>query len=213
ESPPQAETVHFTFPERIADPSMKIKLPEVKLTWYDGGIKPARPAQMPEQFVMGDSGGGTMFIGTKDILVAGVYSSNPKLVSGRVPNSPKVLPRVKEGLNHETDWVRACKENPTSRIQTSSNFAVSGPFNEIVVMGVLAVRLQGLNRELIWDGPSMQFTNIKDTDEFNVITTNQFAMVDGKPKWNTQRIKLNAQQAAQEYIRRTYREGWKLPTL
>ncbi len=213
ESPPQAETVQFTFPARAKDPKIKIKFPEVKLSWYDGGIKPPRPAKMPAEFVMGDSGGGTMFIGSKDILVAGVYSSKPQLVSGRVPNSPKTLPRVKEGLNHETDWVRACKENAATRIQTSSNFAVSGPFNEIVVMGVLATRLQGLNKELIWDGPNMQFSNIKDTEEFNVITTNQFAMVDGKPKWNTKRIKLNAQQAAKEYISRTYREGWKLPSL
>ena len=213
ESPPQAETVQFVFPERPQDPSVKIAFPEVKLTWYDGGIKPPRPSTMPADFVMGDSGGGTMFIGSKDILVAGVYSSNPKLVSGRVPEVPKILPRVKEGLNHETDWVRACKESPENRVQTSSHFGLSGPFNEIVVMGVLAVRLQGLQKELIWDGPNMQFTNIKDNEEFNVITTNQFKMEDGRPKWNTQRKKLNAREAAKEYISRTYREGWKLPAL
>ena len=41
-----------------------------------------------------------------------------------------------------------------------SNFDMAGPFNEMVVMGVLAVRLQSLDRELQWDGPNMKFTNI-----------------------------------------------------
>ena len=54
--------------------------------------------------------------------------------------------------SHEQDWIRARKENPQSRVQTSSDFSEAGPFNEMVVMGVLAVRLQGLNRELEWDG-------------------------------------------------------------
>lgn len=36
------------------------------------------------------------------------------------------------------DWVRACKENASSRVQTKSNFSEAGPFNEMIVMGVLA---------------------------------------------------------------------------
>ena len=50
------------------------------------------------------------------------------------------------------DWVRACKESPSNRLMTKSDFSEAGPFNEMVVMGVLAVRLQNLNRELLWDG-------------------------------------------------------------
>ncbi len=50
------------------------------------------------------------------------------------------------------DWVRACKESPESRIEASSHFGYSGPMNEMVVMGVVAVRLQDLKRELLWGG-------------------------------------------------------------
>ena len=44
------------------------------------------------------------------------------------------------------DWVRACKESPENRVETASPFSEAGPFNEMVVMGVCAVRLQGLNK-------------------------------------------------------------------
>jgi len=46
------------------------------------------------------------------------------------------------------DWVRACKESAETRVKTKSDFSEAGPFNEMVVMGVLAVRLQGLTKHL-----------------------------------------------------------------
>lgn len=110
---------------------------------------------------MGPGGGLTIFHGTKDTLVCGCYGQQPFLLSGRVPNAPKVCRRVK---NHEMDWVRACKESASNRVQTKSNFLEAGPFNEMIVMGVLAVRLQGLHRTLKWDGNNMQFTNIGDNE-------------------------------------------------
>lgn len=211
ESPPQAEVVHFTFPERPVERRAKVKMPEVKLSWYDGGLLPARPAGVPDSFELGDWNGGVMFMGSKDILVADCYAAKPRLVSGRVPNAPKVLSRVQEGLNHETDWVRACKESKENRIQPSSNFSYSGPFNETVVMGVLAVRLQDLRRELLWDGENMRFTNIGDNDEIRVVTSDKFEVIDGHPNFDTKFATMNAKDAAKEYISRTYREGWSLP--
>jgi len=211
ECAPHAEMVQFTFPARANE--KKVKMPEVKVTWYDGGLLPPRPAQMPDSFVMGDWSGGVMFIGTKDILVTDCYSSNPRLVSGRVPNAPKILPRLAEGLNHQTDFVRACKESAENRVLPSSNFGYSGPFNEMVVMGVLGVRLQDLKRELLWDGENMRFTNISDTDEIRVVTSDEFKVVDGHPHFNTQHASLNAKKAAEEYIKHTYRDGWVLPEM
>lgn len=202
---------NLSFPARANE--KKVKMPEVKVTWYDGGLLPPRPAQMPDNFVMGDWSGGVMFIGTKDILVTDCYSSKPRLVSGRVPNAPKVLPRLAEGLNHQTDFVRACKESAENRVLPSSNFGYSGPFNEMVVMGVLGVRLQDLKRELLWDGENMRFTNISDTDEIRVVTSDEFKVVDGHPHFNTQHASLNAKKAAEEYIKHTYRDGWVLPEM
>jgi hypothetical protein len=109
--------------------------------------------------------------------------------------------RVSE--EHHLDWIRACKESPDNRVPSHSDFAYAGPFNEMVVMGVLAVRLQGLNRWLKWDGERMQFTNIGDTD--------QLSFPNGNPATGAERIEMNAGQAAAEFISHTCREGWSLP--
>ena len=111
------------------------------------------------------------------------------------------------------DWVRACKENPATRTETASNFSEAGPFNEMVVMGVLAVRLQGLNKELEWDGDNMKFTNIGDNDKFNIILSDDFKIVDGHPSFNKPSQEFNAKQFAQELIKHTYRNGWSLPEM
>lgn len=123
-----------------------------------------------------------------------------------------MLPRLAEGLGHQTDWLRACKESPESRVQSSSHFG-AGPFNEMVVMGVLAVRLQDLKRRLLWDGENIRVTNISDTDKINVITSDKFTVVDGDPKFDTKYAESNAKQAAEELIKHTYRKGWALPKI
>ena len=91
----------------------------------------------------------------------------------------------------------------------SSNFQYAGPLNEMVVMGVLAVRLQSLNRKLLWDGPNMKFTNISQYDQLKVLTKNKFEVVNGDPKFNKDYATLPALQMAEEWIRHTYRTGWE----
>jgi len=108
------------------------------------------------------------------------------------------------------DWIRACKESPEDRDQSSSNFFYSGPFNEVVVMGNLAIRLQDLKRKLLWDGPNMKITNIGDEDEIRVVSSDTFTVIDGHPHFDTQYETINAKQAAEEYIKHTYRDGWEL---
>jgi predicted dehydrogenase len=197
ETAPQAEIVHFIYPERPSTGTGTF--PEVKVTWYDGGLLPLRPFELPEGKGMGDRNG-ALFIGSKDSLMCDCYGAKPFLLSGRTPVSPKVM-RVSE--EHHLDWIRACKESPDNRVPSHSDFAYAGPFNEMVVMGVLAVRLQGLNRWLKWDGERMQFTNIGDTD--------RLSFPNGNPATGDKRIEMNAGQAAAEFISHTFREGWSLP--
>jgi len=161
---------------------------------------------------MNDSGGAAIFYGTKDTLICGCYGVRPWLLSGRVPNAPKTQREVPES-NHEMDWVRACKESPANRVPTASDFSEAGPFNEMVVMGVLAVRLQSLNKELEWDGAKMQFTNIGDNERVSMIEADNFKIEDGHPSFDAPRVRFNAKEYAQELIKHTYRDGWSLPAM
>jgi hypothetical protein len=212
---PNAQMVTQVYPERKSVKGSKMKYPEVTVTWYDGGLQPPKPEGWPAGKNMNDAGGGVIFHGTKDTLICGCYGKDPWLLSGRVPNVPQTERRVKDAMNggHEQDWVRACKESPESRVKTKSDFSEAGPFNEMVVMGVPAVRLQGLNKELEWDGQAMQFTNIGDNDEVRLTISDNFKIVDGDPKFNRPNIKINAKEFANDMIKHTYRQGFSLPDM
>ncbi|MCU7695543.1 Gfo/Idh/MocA family protein [Haoranjiania flava] len=210
ESAPNAEKVKYTFPARPG--TAKVAFPEVDVYWYDGGILPERPKGLPAGKNMNDSGGACIFYGTKDTLICGCYGMNPYLLSGRKPASPKTQREIK--LSHEMDWVRACKENPASRLQTSSPFSEAGPFNEMVVMGVLAVRLQSLNQVLHWDGPNMRFTNIPKDATIRTIVKDGFKIHDGHPTFDkTYTEPVNANAFAEELIKHTYHNGYQLPAM
>ncbi len=218
ESAPHAETVEFSFPAR--DNMPKLALPAVKVHWYDGGLLPNLTDLLPEgENLMADGLGGCLFIGSKDTLMCGCGGYFPRLLSGRVPAVSPYLRRIPGGDvfyadgPHEQDWIRACKESPENRTEATSNFAYAGPFNEMVSLGVLAVRLQGLNKALQWDGENMKFTNISDSEELKIMLSDEFKVIDGHPTFNNKYITLNALESAKEYIKHNYREGWSLPAM
>ena len=207
----------LTFPER--ERVGRTKMPEVEVYWYDGGIKPELPANWPSGKDPNKFGGGTFFYGSKDILHVGCYGAEPELLSGRVPKVKETERRVSKELGikdgvHEQDWVRACKESPESRKPTTSDFAEAGPFNEMVVMGVMAVRLQNLNKELEWDGEKMQFTNISDSETIKTVIRDGFKIHDGHPTFDkTWTDPVPAKDFAAELVKHTYRDGWTLPEM
>ncbi len=210
ESAPISEKVTYYFGERPK--KGKIKMPAVEFNWYDGGLQPERPEGLAAGRYLGDSSGGAVFYGTKGILICGTYARNPFII-GREDNPPPVtneLRRIANAMNggHEMDWVRACKESKENRVECSSNFDYAGPLNETVVAGNLAVRLQGLRRRLEWDAENMKITNISDTDEIRVVTSDSFTVIDGDPRFDTKFATMNAKEAAENYIKKAYREGW-----
>ncbi|GHV69729.1 dehydrogenase [Bacteroidia bacterium] len=214
ECAPQAQHVKLTFPAR--DNLPKVGLPEVEVHWYDGGMMPDRPKGFPVgKPLMGSGGGLVIFHGTKDTLITNCYGADPWLLSGRVPNVAKTERRV--STNHELDWVRTAKEsasNPNSFVKSKSDFAQAGPFNEMVVMGVLAIRLQALNKELHWDGLNMKFTNIGADETIKTVIKDGFTIHNGHPSFKkTWTDAVNAQEFAAELINHKYRTGWSLPEM
>ncbi len=210
DSCPAAEIVHLTYPQRASMP--RVNMPQVDVTWYDGGLKPKEPEGWPAGRNMNVGGGGVIFYGTKDTLICGCYGREPWLISGRIPNVPQSLRRID---NHGMDWVRACKENPATRVETASNFIEAGPFNEMVVMGVLAVRLQGLHKVLDWDGQNMRFTNISDDDTLRMLISDRlvYSDTDRVRSQKTWTDPINAKQFAENLIKADYRQGWSLPAM
>ncbi len=215
DSAPAAEVVEYIFPER---PAMdKVRMPVLKVTWWDGGLLPPRPEELPAGIQMGkDGGGGCLFKGSKGKMMCGVYGRHPWIIGRDEPQVPKTLKRI--GTSHEMDWVRACKDGYKKSVERdslpSSNFDYAGPLNEMVVMGVNAVRLQGLKKIIEWDGDKMEFTNIGDDETLKVVTSDNFEVIDGDPKFMTEYTEpMNAKQFARDLINKPYREGWTLPKM
>jgi len=210
DSCPNAQVVKYVFPARENLP--KVAMPEVEVWWYDGGLKPPRPEGFPQNVDMNDWGGGVIFHGTKDTLICGCYGHGPWLLSGRVPDSPKTCREVT--LSHQQDWIRACKEPAQTRVLSESDFSVAGPFNEMVVMGVLAVRLQDLNQVLEWDGKNMRFTNIPKDAKIRTVIKDGFEIHDGHPTFNKEWTEpVDANEYAAGLVKKIYRDGWVLPEM
>ena len=155
---PRSTIVRFRFPPRE-------KMPEVTMTWWDGGLMPARPPGLEQGRRMGDLDGGILLIGEKGSIMAGCYGESPRIVPEsrmkKYKRPRKTLERIPDGTNgHEKDWIRACKTGKPA----SSNFEYSGPLSEAVLMGNLAVRFPG--RELLWNGQAMEVTNDADANAY-----------------------------------------------
>jgi hypothetical protein len=64
-------------------------------------------------------------------------------------------PGASTGSNHAAhsrDWIRACKGGAAA----CSDFSVAGPYTEWLVLGAIAVRVEG---KLEWDAANLRFTN------------------------------------------------------
>lgn len=213
ESAPVASRIKYEFPARPG--MLNLAMPAVDLYWYDGGLQPDRPDDLDENIPMGDINGGTLFIGSKGKIAAGLFGNNPIIFPSKdfrdYRQPEKTITRIKNGVDgHWNDWVRACKENPETRTEASSNFEYAGPLSESVVMGNLAIRLQGLNKKLKWDGENMKVANISDSDMISVVTSNQFTVVNGDPRFDTKKVQINALESSAKWIKPIYRGGWVL---
>ena len=156
---------------------------EVSLNWFDGGVMPDLPSELKNEEILGDRNGGSCFYGDKGILVAGTYSSNPRLLPSGLNELFKApeptIPRIAE--SHQANWIEAI----LNKKNTTSNFDYAGPLTEAVLMGNLAIKayqykvLQEGKKEtdwspfdypgrrtLYWDGDNMEVTNYEKANEW-----------------------------------------------
>ncbi len=156
DSYPVAEVVTYDFPARG-------KMPPVRLKWYDGGIMPPRPEELEDGRMMGDSGGGGLFVGDKGKLMYSTYGKNPRIIPEskmrEYQRPEKTIPRS-PGIHEE--WVEAIKKGKKS----TSDFSYSGTLTEVMLLGNVAVATKEHNTKLEWDGKKMEITNLPDANEF-----------------------------------------------
>lgn len=134
---PLGVTARYEFPARG-------NMPPVVLSWYDGGLKPPRPAELEP----GDPLQDTIYVGAKGKLNGERLVPESRMEGYRRP--PKTLPR---SPGHYHEWVSACRGGPPA----GSNFVDhAGLLTEVCLLGNVAVRAQ---RKLEWDGPNFRITN------------------------------------------------------
>lgn len=211
ESAPLAEKITFYFGRR--DHLPKLAMPELKLTWYDGGLKPERPAGIPANIRLGSEDGGIVFIGSEGMLICEPYGVNYKVIkNGHLADVQveKIVRRITDSLDngHEMDWVRACKESAENRLQASADFDSQAALSETLLVGSMAVRLQSLQKNLIWNSNDMRFTNIGENEEFVIQKSGDFYIENGIPKINQETVSYNARHFVEKTVRPIYRSGW-----
>jgi predicted dehydrogenase len=144
--------IRYQFPARG-------EMPPCTLTWYDGGKMPAKPPEMEAQAMPTN---GAMLIGDKGKIVHGTYGENPHLLPessmADYQRPAQTIPRVPDNDTFK-DFIRACKGGPPA----CSNFDVSAPFTETVILGNLALRV---GKKIEWDSVKMRVKNCPEADQF-----------------------------------------------
>ena len=170
---------------------------DIAVNWYDGGLMPDLPDELKDGELIGDWGGGSVFYGTKGILVCDTYSKIARLLPttthAMFNSSAPQLDRVPGGMGgHQMNWVEGCMNGTP----TSSDFARSGPLTETVLMGNLALKAYQY-KEL------KKGKKIGDGDPFNY---------PGRRKilWDGANMKVTNWDKANEWVQGTYRKGWEL---
>ena len=181
DSCPASSIIHLKFPRKDGKGNIKV-------TWMDGGLVPERPEELGANEELGYWGTGYIFEGTKGKLM-GNYDTAPVLLPTTKMKDlvlkPK-LPRV-EGQHdgHYTQWVDACMKG-YGKMQLSSPFEYAGPFTEAILMGNLALR------------------------SYNMADSEGKKLGRKKLLWDAKNMKITNFDEANQFVKREYRDGWKL---
>lgn len=152
ETYPVTTVIYYEFPARG-------KLPSVKMTWYEGGLMPPTPAEMPSDSRL--PGNGVLYVGSKGKMYHGSHGGMPQLLPLELFEEARTIQKtMTRSPGHHAEWLLACKGQGTAM----SHFGYSGPMTETVLLGVLAQRAPG--RRLQWDGEAMKVTNAPELNPF-----------------------------------------------
>ena len=144
---PHGCTIYYDFPARGA-------LPPLRVTWHDGGARPAPPEAIGK-FPL--PGRGTMFVGTKGVIQCDGAGGAPRLFPESLRTQPKPAATIKRSGGHHRDWIDACKGGEPA----SSHFGYGALLTEIGLVGLLSLRLK---KPVEWDATAMKAVGLPEAD-------------------------------------------------
>lgn len=153
ETYPVASRVTYEFPARG-------DLAPVTLHWYDGGMKPPRPAELEDGRKWDTNG--QLYIGDK-----GKMLGCRLIPEARQKEYGKPPQKLERSIGHYMEWVVACKGGKPA----GSNFPDhAGLLAQVVLMGNVALRPalkdKMLSTKLFWDAKEFKFTNIPEANQY-----------------------------------------------
>jgi hypothetical protein len=149
---PIASIITFEFPARGNQPP-------VTMTWYEGGLMPPTPAEIPAGRRLHDNG--VLYVGTKGKMHHSSHGGMPELWPTTLHEQAKLVsPTMARSPGHYEEWLLACKGGP----RPMSNFDYSGPLTETMLIGVLALRAPGTRIE--WDNQNLKIKNAPDLNQY-----------------------------------------------
>jgi predicted dehydrogenase len=169
----------------------------IKFHWMDGGILPERPEELGPNEMMGDGGNGVIMVGSKGKMMCSTYGANPQLLptsKTKEVTVPQKYKRVTGGPEgHYAQWVEACLAG-YGKNELSSPFDIAGPLTESVLMGNLAIRSYDIRKPRP-GGTQGQF---------------DYPGRYIKLLWDGPNMRITNFDDANQFVKRTYREGYKL---
>jgi hypothetical protein len=107
---------------------------------------------------------GSLFIGDKGMITTGTYGEQTRLLPVEKMRDYRFpSPLLTRSPGHYRDWIRACKGGDPA----CSNFNVAAPFVEWMLLGVIALRVEG---KLEYDPAKMKITNNVEANKYLVPT-------------------------------------------
>src|SRR5437588_805375 len=125
-------------------------LPAVKLTWYQGEMKP----RLWQEKGIPQWGNGVLFIGDEGLLLAD-YEKYKLLPEEKFKDFIPPQPFIPPSLGHHAEWIHACKTHGP----TTCNFDYSGALTEANHLGNIAYRT---GKKIEWDPAQLQCNGLPE---------------------------------------------------
>jgi predicted dehydrogenase len=156
ETYPKSSIVRLDYPARGSRPA-------IKMSWYDGHLKPARPAGLAaaDAARFSHNAEGILYVGDKGLIIAGFNGDQPRVYPENARyKAPPPARRASgggaaagEGGPAIDQWLGAIKGGPSSL----TNFEIQSPVTEAFLLGCMAQRLPG--ERLEWDSVAGRVAN------------------------------------------------------